>query len=717
MFENAKWIWSREAVGTDSYSEFLISHEFHRGNCVRLRISADSNYAVYVNGTFVDSGQYADFPHYKVYDELDLSDYIVTDTNHIAIIVWHYGVQSFTYYMGKPGLLFELEQNSKVVVSSGEHVPSRKSRRYISGTNESITMMLGLNYHVDLKESDAWMIGTDMDGFAPSIIQTDMPDQLHKRIPKKLKVLPLVSGELVSQGCFTYPMEEQMRQHAGDRMQNAALSFYRHSEMGEELPEYMKFERKTSEGIYFILDLKEETAGYLEFDIEVPEDCMLEVGWGEHLVDGRCRSAVGKRNEKGATARNFSVTARLQKGRNHYRNPFRRLGGRYIQLFLQTSEVKVYAAGICPTIYPVKEKEYRTGNLLRDEIYETSKRTLLHCMHEHYEDCPWREQSFYTSDSRNQMLCGYYAFEEYELPKASLRLIAQSACYDGMLPICYPTDFKLAIPSFSPVYIVMLAEYYRYAKDKETVEVCFHVAKRIADAFIRQIDETGLMPNHEDESIFWNFYEWQPYMDGHTYHGIGNYDMALNAQFSYTLDYFTELCEVVGEDPYPYQKIKQSLNHHIVEKFYDKEAKLFKIGFGPRLDIKPYSALANAYGYLCGAAEYVETERILKILEKNAADDDSIEVIPTTLAFHYTRYDALIKAYKSYYKESILDELDRIYFKMLKEGATTFWETELGHKDFDFAGSLCHGWSAMPIYYYEELWDKKQERKERNKEL
>lgn len=714
MFEQATWIWGREVAETDCYCEFLVSREFKKTDVVRLRISVDSNYAVYVNGDFADSGQYADFPHYKVYDELDLSKYITDGTNHIAIIAWYYGVQSFTYYMGKPGVIFEIEQNSEVVQSSDEMVVSRKSRRYLSGTNESITMMLGLNYHVDLRESDDWMCGKVLDGFEPSVVQSGMPQAFHKRMVKKLKILPVVSGELVSQGCFTYPTKGTMRQHAGDRMQNAALSFYRHLEMGEELSEYISFQRKNGEGIYFILDLKEETAGYLEFDIEVPEDCLMEVGWGEHLVDGRCRSAVGKRNEKGATARNFSVTARLKAGRNHYCNPFRRLGGRYLQFFLHTSEVKVYDAGICPTVYPVKEKDHRTGNLLRDEIYETSKRTLLHCMHEHYEDCPWREQSFYASDSRNQMLCGYYAFEEYELPKASLRLIAQSIWKDDMLPICYPTDFKLSIPSFVPVYIVMLAEYYRHAEDKETIDICFNAAKRIADAFTKRIDETGLIPNHEDESIFWNFYEWQPYMDGHSYHGDGNYDMTLNAQFSYTLDYFTELCEVVGEDPYPYQQVKQSLNRHIVDTFYDKEARLFRIGIGPGLDIKPYSALANAYGYLCGAAEYVETERILKVLERNGADDDGIEVIPSTLAFHCVRYDALIKANKNYYKETILDEIDRIYFKMLKEGATTFWETELGHKDFDFAGSLCHGWSAMPIYYYEELWNKKQER---NKEL
>ena len=37
---------------------------------------------------------------------------------------------------------------------------------------------------------------------------------------------------------------------------------------------------------------------------------------------------------------------------------------------------------------------------------------------------------------------------------------------------------------------------------------------------------------------------------------------------------------------------------------------------------------------------------------------------------------------------------------MLNEGATTFWETDKGERDFSNAGSLCHGWSAFPAYLY-----------------
>jgi hypothetical protein len=49
---------------------------------------------------------------------------------------------------------------------------------------------------------------------------------------------------------------------------------------------------------------------------------------------------------------------------------------------------------------------------------------------------------------------------------------------------------------------------------------------------------------------------------------------------------------------------------------------------------------------------------------------------------------------------------------MVESGSTTVWETEIGASDFHGAGSLCHGWSAMPIYYYHKLLNKKKERDE-----
>ena len=685
MFEQAKWIWSKDTDGTDSYAEFLIREKFDLLDTVKLSISVDSNYAVYVNGVFVDSGQYADYPHYKVFDTVDCSDYITAGENHITIIAWYYGVDSSTYYTGKPGVLFEIEKNGTTIRSSDEQIQSRKCPYFVGGRNQFITVQLGLSFQMDLTKEDRT-------GFANSIICKNMPEKLYPREIKKQVIKLPKDSVMVQQGSFSYVGDYK---NNGDKMQHANLSFSRLVEMGKREEKTIHLSRQSGEGIYFIMDLQSECVGYLEFDIEVPEGCEMEVGWGEHLIDGRCRTGIG--------GRDFSASFRLKGGRNHCMNPFRRFGGRYIQFFLHSSEATIHYAGLRPVEYPLKRKEYRSGNLLRDTIYAVSQETLVHCMHEHYEDCPWREQALYNVDSRNQMLCGYYAFEEYEFPRANLRLMANGIREDGMFSICFPTSVSLCIPSFVIAYPMQLAEYYQYSQDKETVEYCFEAAKRIVDGVISRIDSTGLIPNYDESKEFWNFYEWKPYLDGFTYHEA-SYDMCLNAMFSYVLDYFLELCKVQEVDIAPYQQIKEQLNERIVEAFYDEEEKLFQLCKGPQ--IRKFSVLANAYAYLCGAADSVDTERMLKVIRDNGSELGT--VIPVTLSMNAFRYDALLKADTDAYKEYILQEIDTKYLTMLREGATTFWETELGASDFDDAGSLCHGWSALPIYYYETLIKKEE---------
>ena len=50
------------------------------------------------------------------------------------------------------------------------------------------------------------------------------------------------------------------------------------------------------------------------------------------------------------------------------------------------------------------------------------------------------------------------------------------------------------------------------------------------------------------------------------------------------------------------------------------------------------------------------------------------------------------------YAEEVFRQITERWGNMIYQGATTFWETDLGADDFYRAGSLCHGWSAIPAY-------------------
>ena len=75
-------------------------------------------------------------------------------------------------------------------------------------------------------------------------------------------------------------------------------------------------------------------------------------------------------------------------------------------------------------------------------------------------------------------------------------------------------------------------------------------------------------------------------------------------------------------------------------------------------------------------------------------------MIKASLSMKAFVYDALMVDNSSYI--DVLEKDIRLcWMKMLNDPVFTgtFWETELGQSDFSNAGSLCHGWSAIPIYY------------------
>ena len=74
--------------------------------------------------------------------------------------------------------------------------------------------------------------------------------------------------------------------------------------------------------------------------------------------------------------------------------------------------------------------------------------------------------------------------------------------------------------------------------------------------------------------------------------------------------------------------------------------------------------------------------------------------MPITLSYTVYKYDALL-AFDYKYARYVYDDIIAKWGKMVFGGATTFWETEAGADDFDGAGSLCHGWSAVPMYILE----------------
>lgn len=636
MKANSKWIWPVCEAGNDQYAEFLQSFNY-AGQGAELRISADSNYAVYVNGRLAASGQYPDFPHYKVYDAIDLTAYCVQGCNHLAVVVWYYGVSNYSYVVGNAALRYELWLDDALACCSDEHTLSRISRTYRSGYEKTITGQLGLSYWYDLTQEDGWMSG-DEEEFAESAI-----------VPQNLPLYPRPIAKFA---------------------------------IGQETPAKL-IHREDNR--HFLFDLGCESVGYLRFRMHSSKRQKMLIAYGEHIVDGGVRRLID--------GRDFSVEYTLREGENEHVNPFRRLGLRYLEVFCE-EPVEIQFMGIHPTDYRVTRIEKHFDDPLRQRIYDVSVRTLELCMHDHYEDTPWREQALYAMDSRNQMLCGYYAFGEYAFPRANLLLMSKDNRKDDLLSICFPNADELTIPSFSLHYFTSVYEYTLHSSDRTLIEQIYPKLLSVLNVMIQRMED-GLLPNWTD-CFHWNFYEWSDGLSGNLLKETPPcFDAALNCMFVIALQRMQALSEMLGVESH-YLSIADGVNRAIHRHFYDETSGAL---CNSTLDARK-SVLVNALGILCGAVEGAEAEKLARKLSDHANG-----WTPATLSMVCFLYDALLKVDREKYRSFILKDIDTKYQKMLDAGATSFWETEEGESAFDRAGSLCHAWSSMPVYYYSILLD------------
>ena len=433
------------------------------------------------------------------------------------------------------------------------------------------------------------------------------------------------------------------------------------------------------EGKDFIInDTGKENVGFLDFDINSESDQDVIVSFGEHIVDGKVRRLI--------QGRDFSFSVRLKKGNNQFLSTLKRIGARYIQIDYN-QPLKVNYLGINKVEYPFVIKPRKFENELDQKIYDTAIHTLKCCYHDHFEDCPWREQSFYTLDSRLQMLAYYQVFDNQEAILSAIELILNDWRKDGQLNICFPTDASLVIPSYSLYLFDIIWENYLYTRNLELLKKGNDKLENILKSFETNM-ENGLVNRFYKES-YWNFYEWKEGYEGYTPVNSKN-DAMINLLFLHSLIIKNEINKVLHICKDYSEEIK-TLKKNIFKEFYDEKREMLDFYKGGNM----FSALVNS---LAISLDIVPNKE--KTIHHMLNDKD---VVQPTLAMKYFLYNALLKTNKSY-EQYVLNDIRQTYKKMLDEGATSFYETELGEKDFENAGSLCHGWSgAIPVYFYNTL--------------
>lgn len=618
---NGKWIWLSSSEA-DSYAEFTASVSVGKAKKITLSVASEGHFAAYIDEKLVLFSQCGAYPDAPLYDECAVSRYLSDGKEHVLrILAWHPGVDSSCYIHAAPGLWFALCADGRPVCVSNENVLCRKNTAYKNGYKKSITTQLGLSFLYDST------VKTEDVWEKASLAEVRL-------MPKKRAVSPL-----------------------------------------RLLPLRTAVSRSVTDAGTLLFDLGEERVGFLSLDLVSEAEQLLTISYGEHLVDGHVPRHIG--------GRDFSVEYVAKKGRNVFLHPLRRLAGRYLEVeFSEKIEVTHLALREVSRRFTEQKKHF--SDPLLQKIYDTSVNTLRLSVHEHYEDCPWREQSMYLLDSRNQMLCGYYAFAGAKIQRHNLLFFAEGQMENGFFPLCFPSAKVNAIPSFSLCYPRMVRDYMEHTGDTSVLARVRPAIEKMLAAFSSRVDESGLIPRFPYP--FWNFYEWAEGSDNdddlrrapddYTH----CYDLILNGMYVLACREYASL--------YGAESAAEAMLPRIKEAFFMEDSGLYRMTTGSDLG----SVLCNSIAILIGLGDEKTAEKMLS--------DKSL--VPVTLSMHTYFYDALLQTNINY-SAFVVEDIKKKYGRMLAEGATTFWETEKGWRDFDNAGSLCHGWSAIPAYYLPRL--------------
>ncbi len=672
-----KYIWTDERQSS-SYAEFTATFNYS-GKKAELAVASDRSFFALINGEIALNGQYPDAGEQSSFTVKDISGLLKKGENTLFITAYHVDRGFAQSRVKSAGMAFEIVEDGKVIALSDKNTLCRVSPKYsVSGF---VTPQIGYGYEYDFGGESEWH----------NAVEIKDAERVARRA-KSCELLPPVQPIVAAQGIFKYRGGETV----AEKYQNAWLSTLRFADMtGKDRVQFdrkfpLSFKGEGGDGIFVIIDLAAENAGYLHLNAEFNKACSGAVCWGEHLSDLRVRSSVG--------GRGFAYAMRFKKGENVLDEFLHRMGCRYICLFAETDELKLNGLTLIPMEYPFKKIEKKIEDRLLKKIYEVGERTLRLCAHEHYEDCPWREQALYGMDSRNQTLFGYSVFEEYELPRASLRLCADSARKDGLIELCPPSDeAPITIPSFSAYWMIAVKENADFDYDGQFVLDMLPAAEKMLECFESRTGENGV--EAFIETPYWNFHEWSDGLDG---------GMIFRSEeiAPYTDGLLTALVIVAArgiaelEKREGFYKKAERIEAYTdrlcgcLEGFYDENIGLYYsfIENGERKGLHGYTQAAFIFtGEVCES-------RARKMCEELKYPTVTV---PVTFASLQLKYHAILETDGD--GDYCIEDVCRIYGKMLFGGATSYWETENGEADFNDAGSLCHAWASVPCWLMDKL--------------
>ncbi len=705
FLNKAHWIWRPQHEDNEhQYVCFRKEFSVNDVSTGKLYISADTDFVAYLNGREIGRGQFSDYPDEKTYSEFLLESLLKPGRNVLCVLAYYCGADFSTSRKGKAGMIAALKNSAHEIVSDGSW-KCIQSTAFQSGGLPRLTLQLGFVTMFDARLDSDWTKPDFDDSSWPTAeIRAGMTDGFWKKLSLRpvppLTIGKRISAKIVMQGVILRKQELETFADtvAGDLMGHYPVSRIFESAESEYISPLMldgatdhtltfKPLEAPANGSFIIADLGSECAGLIDIELTAAAGAVIDISHGEHLLDGKVRNKIGYRN--------FTDRYICKNGLNHYVLPFRRIGGRYIQLNItcMNSPASISYIGIRPLTLPLPPRGYfQSGDTLADRTDDIGVRTLELCMHEHYEDCPWREQALYAYDSRNQMLYGYYVWGNYDFAAASLDLLGRGIRPDALLELCAPARVPITIPVFSFVWVTSVNEHWMHSGSNAVFRK-FDAQIELMISKILELynPDNGLYRLHQDKAM-WHFYEWAPGLSAMNAQADG-YHAPYQLYFYEMLHSYAAMLrrDEQNSKAVMYSEIAAKLKDAVNRNFWDAGRNCY----ATKLIGSKLQEYHDHIQFLAIHNDIVPAAKLSALLQ-TVLSGKLQEVTFSSMLYMLLAMMRLTPQTREYAATA----LARNYDPMVLSGSDTLWETKSGAADFDGAGSLCHAWSSLPVYYH-----------------
>lgn len=375
----------------------------------------------------------------------------------------------------------------------------------------------------------------------------------------------------------------------------------------------------------------------------------------------------------------------------------RRYAFRYVELTVLDTSPKYRAVFRDIRCRSVSSGDYsKVPNVKIDDpalgaLDRVSLRTMHQCMQTVFEDGPKRDRRLWVGDLRLQALGNYATFQNNDLVKRCLYLLAGLTQNEGRVGACLfekpqPHVDDTALFDYSLFYVSVLHDYYEATGDRETLEKLFPTAHRQVVLALRELDENHVVRDREG---WWCFLDW----------GDGlNKQAGAQAVLIYTMKQARTMAGWLRQDALAetYDREIEAATRGALKVLWDEKQGFFVSGQERQI------SWASQIWFVL--ADVLSQEENTRLLEHLAEVDPPLRMVTPYMYHHYV--EALLHCGM---KEQAVSCLKSYWGEMIRDGGDTFFEVydPQNKESSPYGGriinSYCHAWSGTPAYFIRKL--------------